>query len=168
MSKRPAQWNDDVRWLLARIAGLAPNDGRGTDTDTLPVGISNSVVSHYIRADHINQTSSSEIVLQLPVGGSRTWRMLSVALHQSSGSAPKHAGLVGQVAGFTADGPDDRLGLGSVNVANPISEVFLQPISFKADSNYRLYFRPQYSSGTNNAGTHQFWFIQDYETDTSS
>jgi len=167
MSHRPRSWNDDIRWLLGQIAGLSPDDGFGTDPVDIARGIAISKVTHYIRADHSSQDDTSQIVLQMPVG-SRTWRLAALALHRTSGSATTHAGSIGQVIGYTIDDPDDRLGLCDIGVDRPIRKVFCEPIPMVADGSSRLYFRPQYNIGADNAGTHQFWFIQDFETAEST
>ena len=51
---RPAAWNDDVIWLLERVAGLLHDDGRGTDSAAIPRGIAASAVVHYVRGTHTN------------------------------------------------------------------------------------------------------------------
>lgn len=163
---RPGHWNDDVRWLLERIAGILAQQGRGTESTSLQRGIPASDVYHYISGSHVDVGSAEETTIQMPAT-TRSWRLRAITYHVTGGSAATYAPRLGQSSGFAADGPDDRLAIASMAVATPVNKVFCEAVPVRADASYRLYFRPGFASGADNDGTYQLWFEQVVETEES-
>jgi hypothetical protein len=164
---RPRAWNDDVLWLLAKIAGLTAGQGAGTGSGTLPRGIGSDAVLHYARADFASLDASGELAIQLPET-TRSWVLVALTLHRTTGSATTFAPRLGQSASFAADGPDDRVGYSAQAVGTPIRSVFCEAIPFRADSDFRIYLRPGFDSGSDNGGTYQVWIREAIETEESA
>jgi hypothetical protein len=165
---RPASWNDDVLWLLERVAGLTASQGRGTGSADIPLGTAVSPVSHYVRLTPSGLGSTSVVTIQMPTTTTSQWRLLSVQWHRAAGSATTWAPRIGQTAAFVDDGPDDRLEVAAQAFTDPIRKVYCQPIPMTADGTSRLYFKPGLDAGSDNDLDLQFWFIQDYETEEST
>lgn len=165
MPLRPKTWNDDIRWLLARIAGIDPSDN--PDSATIPLGIGASAVVHYVRGTHTNISPLDETTIQLP-STTRNWTLVGLTYHRTGGSASTVSPRLGQASGFTADGPDDRVSLGPESVASGINAVFCKPIPMYADSNYRVYLRPSFDAGADNDAEYQLWFEQGVDSGEST
>jgi len=164
---RPATHNDDLLWLLQRIAGLTESEGKGTESDGVVRGIPSNDVLHYISGSHLGIDGTGEITLQLPTT-TRNWMLVGMSYNRTAGAGANIAPRVGQVVTFVADSGDDRLTFASQVVADRINSVFASPIPFHVDAAFKAYFRPQYDAGADNTGDYQFWFIQGYETEESS
>lgn len=164
---RPRDWNSDAIWLWERLLGLVPGQGAGTPSDSLPRGIPTSDVLHYIRGNHESVDSTEETTLQMPIT-TRAWLLVGMSYHRTTGSGTTITQRVGQVAGFTTDGPDDRLALTTQAVGTLVNVAFCSPIPMHADSASKLYFRPGFDAGSDNNGVYQFWFKQGIETVESS
>ena len=165
---RPGAWNDDVLWLLARIAGLTASQKKGTGSADIPRGTATSPVSHYIRLTPTDLSSLDVVTLQMPATSTKQWRLLSAQWHRISGSATTWAPRIGQTPSFVNDGPDDRLELPSQAFTDPIRKVYCQPIPMTADGTNKLYFKPSLNAGTDNDLDLQFWFTQNFETEESA
>ena len=166
---RPGHRDDDVIWLLSRIAGLLGSQGKGTSSNAIPRGLPTSPVVHYIRlvATAVDLTNTSVLILQMPITGSQ-WELDSCQLHRVDGAATVWAPRFGQIAAFADDGPDDRLGLDSQAFAIPFREVFCEPVTLRPDSADRLYFKPGLDAGTDNDLDLQFWFKEVVQTEEST
>ena len=161
--ERPRDWNGEVIWLLERIAGLLASQGPGTDSGDVPRGIATSDVFHYVRDSHTGVGPATEVTLQMPET-TRMWHLFAMTYHRTAGSGTEVTPRVGQASGFAADGPDDRAAVGPQAVADGVNAVFCQMIPCRTDGDFRLYFRPGFDAGNDNAGTYQFWFVQGVET----
>lgn len=164
--ERPRSWNDDVIWLLERLVGLLGAAGRIGSAE-IPLGGPSSPVIHYVRLTPTDVAASGEVIIQLP-DTTPQWRLLSAQLHKTAGSSSTWAPRVGQVSGFTDDGPEDRLSLDPQSASEPFRLVFCQPIPMKADADGRLYLKPGFDAGADNDADIQLWFVQDFETQESS
>ena len=164
---RPGHRDDDQIWLLERLVGLIHANGKGTDSTAIPRGAPSSPVLHYVRLTPTNLTASSVVGVQLPTT-TRQWRLLSIQAHRVSGAATTWAPHFGQVAAFTIDGADDRLGLTPQAFSAPYRKVFCSAVPMKSDNAAKIYLAPQLNAGTDNDLDVQLWFIQDFETEESS
>jgi len=164
---RPGHRDDDVIWLLERLAGVLNSHKKGTDASTLPRGGPVSDVIHYLTASHTNATTSTEITLQLPTT-TRSWELIAITYHRTAGTGTAMAPRVGQSSGFAADGPDDRVQVTSQAVTTAVNLVMCSPVPFHIDANGRAYFRPGFNTGSDNDGTYQFWFKQGILTEEST
>jgi hypothetical protein len=164
---RPGAWNDDVIWLLERVAGLLADQGKGTGSGTLPRGIATSGVVHYVRGTHTDVGPAEETTIQLPQT-TRSWLLVGLTYHRTGGTATAVEPRLGQAAGFTTDGPDDRVALGPQAVATGINAVFCKPIPLRADTDFRVYLRPGFDAGADNDGIYQLWLQQGIETAEST
>ena len=162
MGNRPRSWNDDVRWLLERIAGLPGSAGPGTDPADLPQGIGVSDVIQYIAGTHTAIDSTGEITLQLPLT-TRQWNLAAFSYIQDSGTANRIEVRLGQAAAFADDGVDERVHIQQQNSNTKVDIVFQYPVPFYVDADGRAYLRPGYNAGADNVGSYRFWFIQGHE-----
>ena len=164
MSKRPKTWNDDIRWLLARIAGIDPSSY--PDSGDLPVGSPTSWVVERVRGSVTGQDSTSEVAVQLPTYAT-TWWLVSVRFFRTSGSAATYQYRLGEVAGFVAGSIDERIVVKSRAVAKPLDDALLGSpgvgVPVQADGTGKIYFRPGWASGADNAADWDLWFVQAIE-----
>jgi hypothetical protein len=164
MSKRPKTWNDDVRWLLARIAGIQP--GTWPDSGDLPVGSPTSWVVERVRGSVAGQDSTSEVAVQLPTYAT-TWWLVSVRFFRTAGSAATYQYRLGEVAGFVAGSIDERIVVKSRAVGKPLDDALLGSpgvgVPLQADGAGRVYCRPGWAAGADNAADWDLWFVQAIE-----
>lgn len=158
MRPYPRSWNDRVVWLLERLLGLPD----GSDGSGLPVGSPDSPVYHRVRVAISGAGPSTELVVQLPAT-TRAWEVAGLALVRTSGSATTWAPSLGEAAGYSAGSLDERVAYDAAAVSTPINDVFCAAVPVRSDSNGRVYFRPGFDSGSNNAGTAELWFRQAIE-----
>jgi hypothetical protein len=118
----------------------------------------------YIRVSgtHTGATTNTETTLQLPQRstgqGGDIWILRSFHYVRSGGAAANYRPRLGQAAGWTDDDINERMTYASTAVGTPISDVFTASIPCKSDSNGRLYFRPGFDGGSDNAGAYEFYF----------
>lgn len=159
MRPYPRAWNDRVIWLLERLLGIPSGF---SETDELPVGAPDSPVYTRVRLSITGASSSTELAVQLPTA-TRTWEVAGLSLVRSSGSASTWAPRLGENAGFAAGSIDERVAYDAASTATPINDVFCAPVPVRTDPSGRLYFRPGFDAGTNNAATAELWFRQAIE-----
>ena len=120
----------------------------------------------YVRVagTHSSATTNEETTLQLPQRitgqGGAIWILRSFHYVRSGGSASNYRPRLGQAASWTNDDINERMTYASTAVGTPISDVFTATIPCKTDSNGRLYFRPGFDGGSDNAGSYEFFFEQ--------
>ena len=110
---------------------------------------------------HLNVGSSEETTLQLPApgGGAGIWLLRSFHyVCASSIGAANYTPRLGQEASFTDGDINERMVYSATVIATAINDVFSTEIPLKTDSSGRLYFRPGFNTGTNNAGDYEFFF----------
>jgi len=109
---------------------------------------------------HTAATTSEETTLQLPSpgGGAAIFMLRSFHYVRSSGSASNYVPRLGQAASFTNGDINERMVYSSTAVGTPINDVFSSDIPVKTDANGRLYFRPGFDAGNDNAGAYEFFF----------
>lgn len=163
-AQRPKTWNDDIRWLLARIAGIDPSSH--PSSGDLPVGAPTSWVVERVRGSVTAQDSSSEVTVQLPTYATMWW-LVTVRFFRTSGTASTYQFRLGETSGFTAGSIDERLAVKSRAVAKPIDDVLLGSpgvgVPLQVDASSRIYFRPGWNAGTDNAADWDLWFVQAIE-----
>ena len=116
-----------------------------------------------IRGSHLNVGAAESTTLQLPTarpGGKavKSWLLVGFHYKQSGGTAANYTPTLGEIAGWTAGGIDERMTYTSTAVGTAINDVFAAPIPCRTDANGRLYFRPGFNTGTDNDGDYEFWF----------
>ena len=115
-----------------------------------------------IAGTHTGVGTSEETTLQLPQSGgaarSEVWLLVSFHYVRSDGDGDNYQPRIGQSAGFTNDGIDQRLGYSLTDKDTETNDVFTTPIPCLTDTNGRLYFRPGFDDGSNNDGAYEFWF----------
>lgn len=160
MSDRPIPrtWNDRVVWLLEHLLGLPG----GSDGLELPLGMPGSPVLHRTRVAFSGAGVATELVIQLPTT-TFAWELVGFSLVRSAGSATTWAPRIGESAGFVADGIDERVTYDAGPVTTPIRDVFCEAIPARADASGRLFLRPGFSAGVDNAGTAEVWVRQAFE-----
>lgn len=160
MSDRPIprSWNDRVIWLLEHLLGLPD----GSDGLGLPLGTPNSPVYFRARVAIAAAGPAAELVVQLPTT-TFAWEIVAFALVRSGGSGSTYAPRIGESVGFVADGIDERVTYDPQAVASPIRDVFCEAIPVLADAAGRLYLRPGFDAGADNAGTAEVWVRQAFE-----
>jgi len=164
---RPRAWNDDVIWLLERVAGILASQGAGTGSGALPLGIAASDVLHYLRLTPADLAVGAVVELQMPPTETQ-WALEACQLHSTDGSATQWAPRFGQTATFTDDGPDDRLGFASQAFTAPYRVVLCKAVPLHPDGANKLYLKPGLNGGTDNDLDVQLWFRQLITTETST
>ena len=106
-----------------------------------------------------NVGTSEEVALQLPYlegsPGGAIFLLRSFYFIRTGGTATFGPRL-GEVAGFADDGVDERMG---VPVAgNNLKDVYAAEVPVKTDSTGKLYFRPGFTSGSDNDADYAFFF----------
>jgi hypothetical protein len=165
---RPRAWNDDVIWLLERVAGILASQGAGTGSGDLPRGIAASDVFHYLRLTPSDLDDSAVVALQMPTTDDTQWALAACQLHSSDGSATQWAPRFGQTATFADDGPDDRLGFASQAFTAPYRVVLCKAVPMHPDGDGKLYLKPGLNAGSDNDLDLQLWFRQLVTTETST
>ena len=116
-----------------------------------------------ISGSHLNVGTSEETILQLPTpgGGPGIWLLKAFHYVITGGSYNNWQPRVGQAAGFTSGGIDERLQYDSMAKAagdTSVNDVYATDNPVKTDANGRLYFRPGFDNGSDNDGDYEFLF----------
>ncbi len=145
-----------VFWLLALlvfgVSALAPVQGclpahaaAQPFRDPALKEIAGTVSSH---------AAASEITLQ--VAGTQVWaEVVAIELVRSSGTAANWAPALGNVATFVAGSIDERIKFSSAAVGTKINESMSPAKPIKTDTSGRLYLRPVWDAGSNNAAAYK-------------
>ncbi|MBU6287592.1 MAG: hypothetical protein KGS10_05465 [Chloroflexi bacterium] len=149
----PRHWNDRVIWLLEHGAGLPA----GSDGLDLTQGSPSSGVLHRLRVTASGLDTAAEVTLQLPAT-TRAWCLEATNFIVTSGAATQYAFGLGSVAAYVANSIDQRVAYSASPVATAIREVYCKPIPVWADTDYRVYLRPGFNAGADNAIDCEFWF----------
>lgn len=157
---RPKSWNDDVRWLLARILGIPTGGG------DLPVGAPISFVVERVQGSVTGQDSSAEVTITLP-NYAKYWWIVGVRFYRTSGSATTMQFSLGEVQNYVSGSIRERILVKQRNVSNPVDNLLLgNPglgLPLETDSNNQLYFRAGWDAGTDNNADYDLWFVQAIE-----
>jgi hypothetical protein len=101
-----------------------------------------------------SEGASSEITLQ--VAGDQVWvEVVSIELVRTSGAAANWAPALGNVATFTAGSIDERIKFSSAAVSTKINQSMDPVKPIKTDTSGRLYLRPVWDAGSNNAAAYK-------------
>ena len=109
-----------------------------------------------ITGTHSAVSTSEETTLQFPTVGARVWLLVGFHYKVTAGGGT-YSPELHQAAGASADGIHERLNYASTAVGTAINDVFAVPIPCMTDSNGRLYFKPEFDTGTP-SGSYEFWF----------
>lgn len=164
---RPRNWNDDVIWLLSRALGLLHTSGAGTSAAAVPRGLPASPVIHRVRAAHITAGPATELTIQLPLT-TRTWELVRWTYHRTAGSAVTMQPRIGQAAAFVAGSADEVAVVPPQPVGVGVFEGYIGAHPIRADANCRIYLRPGFDAGADNAGLYQIWLRQVFETEETT
>lgn len=159
----PRSWNDRVLWLLERSLGL-PAGSDGTD---IPLGAPGSAVLHRVRLEITGAGPATELVIQMP-DADQHWQITSFSFVFGSGAAANMQPRIGEAAGFSAGGVDERIAYDAQAVGTAIRDVFCSAIPVRTDGAGRLYLRPGFDAGSNNEATAELWLQQAFVSDGST
>jgi len=157
---RPKTWNDDIRWLLARLLGIPSGGGE------IPVGAPTSFVLERVQGSVLGQDSASEVAITLPTY-TKFWWLVAVRFYRTSGTAANMQFTMGEIAGYTSGSIQERVSVRQRAVSKPIDDVLLGSpgagLPLQTDGSSQLHFRPGWNAGADNAADYDFWFVQAIE-----
>ena len=114
------------------------------------------------KVTYTNVGSSQETTIQFPSAiGQRVWNLVSLQFNRTGGSGATYTNSIGNVAGFTTLTGDELLLGTSTAVATPTHDTYVSPIPMWSDSDYRLYFKPGFNTGSDTAGTAELIFASE-------
>lgn len=124
----------------------------------------NVIIEHNlirIRESVTAQGAAAEVTINLPLVGPRGVVFLrKFAFQRTAGAGATYAPRLGQAAaaGWVNGDIEEVVAYGATAVGTVTNEVFATPIPVMADANGRVYFRPGWNAGADNAATYEFWF----------